>query len=248
MVQHLAQGLLWKPLLLLMVNLSTRSHKKELLDEDNIPFAEIKKNMQELNIINSRLGGHRITQNAVKYFAKLSSCPLLVCEIGCGGGDNLAAIDRIKKIDCTFIGVDNKQACIEFAKSQYKQLEATWQVCDYENASFINKPDVIFSSLFCHHFTDSQIVDMLTWMKNNSAQGFFINDLQRHPMAYYLIKWITKIFSKSYLVKHDAPLSVARSFTRSEWVAYFAKADIVNYSIRWQWAFRYLIISKNNNK
>jgi hypothetical protein len=116
---------------------------------------------------------------------------------------------------------------------------------DYSKVNFESKPDVIFSSLFCHHFTEKQLVEMLTWMKANSTKGFFINDLQRNAVAYYLIKWITKLFSKSYLVKNDAPLSVARGFHKKEWQAIFEKAGIKNYTIRWKWAFRYLILYKN---
>ena len=84
---------------------------------------------------------------------------------------------------------------------------------------------------------------MLQWLEQNSRQGFFINDLHRHWLAYYLIKYITKFFSRSYLVKNDACLSVARSFTKKEWKIYF-RAGIRNYSINWQWAFRFLVTYK----
>jgi hypothetical protein len=108
-----------------------------------------------------------------------------------------------------------------------------------------NKPAIIFSSLFCHHFNESELVKMLQWMKEYSNSGFFINDLQRHPLAYYSIKFLTSIFSKSYLVKNDAPLSVARGFKKNEWIALLAAAGILQYHIKWKWAFRYLIVCKN---
>jgi len=38
-----------------------RSYKKELLDNDAIPFEDIRINMRELNTINTWLGGHAIT-------------------------------------------------------------------------------------------------------------------------------------------------------------------------------------------
>ncbi len=85
---------------------------------------------------------------------------------------------------------------------------------------------------------------MLQWMQQNSSKGFFINDLHRHPLAYYSIKWITKFFSKSYLVKNDAPLSVARGFKKEEWKYILNKAGIKTYTIQWQWAFRYLVITR----
>jgi hypothetical protein len=82
-------------------------------------------------------------------------------------------------------------------------------------------------------------------MKENSVKGYFINDLQRHWLAYHSIKWLTKIFSKSYLVKNDAPLSVARGFKKEEWKHLFRRSEIENYTIRWKWAFRYLVVYKH---
>lgn len=229
-----------------MANLTHRIYTKELLDADNIPFEDIKRNMQELNTINALLGGHAITIDGVKKFTK-EKTSLHICEIGCGGGDNLQAISKIKNINFSFTGIDLKNECIDFAKLQYPSVHVTWIISDYSKVSFETKPDVIFSSLFCHHFTEHQLVFMLQWMKKNSTKGFFINDLQRNTIAYYLIKWLTKLFSKSYLVKNDAPLSVARGFHKKEWIAIFEKAGITNYTIQWKWAFRYLIVWKGYN-
>jgi hypothetical protein len=86
---------------------------------------------------------------------------------------------------------------------------------------------------------------MMQWMQANSNYGFFINDLQRHPLAYFLIKWITRIFSRSYLVRHDAPLSVARGFRRKEWSVILRSSGLASFAVQWKWAFRYLIIYKN---
>ena len=77
------------------------------------------------------------------------------------------------------------------------------------------------------------------------TKGFFINDLHRHWLAYYSIQNITRIFSRSYLVKNDAPLSVARGFKKDEWKELMKNAGIQNYSISWRWAFRYLIVYSN---
>jgi len=226
------------------MNLQQRSYQKELLDADEVPSDAIKRNMQELNFINTWLGGHAIT---IKGFAQLlqNSQQVTVCEIGCGGGDNLAAIVRWckkKNIQVLCIGIDIKPECIAFAKTN-KQLQgiAEWVTSDYALVNFTTKPDIIFSSLFCHHFTNEQLVQQLQWMQTNSNTGFFINDLQRHTLAYHSIKILTRLFSSSYLIKNDAPLSVARGFSKHEWAAIFTEANIPSYNIRWQWAFRYLI-------
>lgn len=227
-----------------MINLQQRSYQKELMDGDNISFDAMAMTLKELNTINTRLGGHAITLKGVKELMKNSS-ELTICEIGCGGGDNLFAINNYctkNNIPVNFIGIDMNAECIAFAKDQYPQLPCQWICSDYKAVNFgKNKPAIIFSSLFCHHFTNEQLVPMLQWLRQNSRQGFFINDLQRHWLAWYLIKYLTKFFSKSYLVKNDACLSVARSFRKKDWQQLFHKAGIEQYSINWKWAFRFLV-------
>lgn len=237
-----------------MIDYKNRSLKKEILDQNNIPSEDIFLNMKELEFINSHLGGHSITLNGFKELLKGRNT-ISVCEIGCGGGDNLNAIEgycKKNKIKAQFIGIDKNENCIAFAKENTGIHDVNFILADYKIIRFEKqKPDIIFSSLFCHHFTDIELIEMLHWMKNNSTLGFFINDLHRHPVAYLFIKIITKLFSKSYLVKNDAPLSVLRGFRKNEWRQIFEKSGITNYSIKWRWAFRYLVIynsiSSQNN-
>lgn len=233
-----------------MPNLSQRSLEKELLDGEGIPFEEIALNMQELNTINTLLGGHAISLTGFKSLVKDRN-KISVCEIGCGGGDNLLVILNYcqkRGIEVSLIGIDINQECINFAKSNLTLNQHTQFICsDFGLVQFKEKPDIIFSSLFCHHFNHSDLVFQLKWMQENSQTGFFINDLQRHWLAYYSIKWLTHVFSKSRLVKNDAALSVARGFHRSEWESLFELANLKAISIDWKWAFRYLIIYKQAN-
>jgi len=231
-----------------MIDYKNRSLQKEILDQNNLPFEDIFLNMKELQFINAHLGGHSIT---IKGFKKLlqERKTISICEIGCGGGDNLEAIDifcRKNNIICSFTGIDLNKDCIAFAKENSQVENINFIVSDYKNVDFKNeKPAIIFSSLFCHHFTNKELDEMLNWMKKNSTVGFFINDLQRHPIAYYSIQLAVNIFSKSYLVKNDAPISVLRGFKKNEWKNILKKAGIENYSIKWQWAFRFLIVAFN---
>lgn len=206
--------------------------------------------MQELDTINTLLGGHAITIAGLKKFhTDLKKSRLTVCEIGCGGGDNLKAIYqwcRKKNIAVKLIGIDINTDCISYAKENCMDVaDIEFIVSDYQFAQFgVNKPHIIFSSLFAHHLNDEEFVKMLEWSAENSTTGFFINDLHRHFLAYYSIKLLTAVFSKSYLVKNDAPLSVQRGFSRKEIIALLRKARIQNYTIQWKWAFRWLIAIK----
>lgn len=233
-----------------MPDFTTRSSKKELLDRDDIPFKDIEQNMQELNVINTLLGGHAITLAGLKYFLKNidPNTVLHICEIGCGGGDNLRVLKKWcseKKIAATFTGIDINPHCIDFAKKQPSNKGIHFICSNYKTALLPVRPHVIFASLFCHHFSNEEIVDIFKWCAAKAAMGFFINDLHRNPLAYYSIKWLSRFFSKSYLVKNDAPLSVLRGFNHNELKYLLQKAAASNNSVVWKWAFRWLITVQN---
>ena len=85
--------------------------------------------MQELNFINTWLGGHAITLNGVAALvngkkpastAGASAKAVTICEVGCGGGDNLVAIKKWcekRNIPVAFIGIDINPHCIEIGRA-----------------------------------------------------------------------------------------------------------------------------------
>lgn len=227
------------------MDLTHRSYQPELLDRDDIPQEDIRRNMQELDFINTWLGGHAITLTGFKQLLSVSGKNTVsICEIGCGGGDNLQAILKWcgkNNIQATVTGIDNNPFCTGVAIQRLPREKATIITSDYRNVQFEQQPDIIFSSLFCHHFTENVLIEQLRWMQAHARIGFFINDLHRHTLAYYSIKYLTTLFSKSYLVKNDAPLSVARGFAKKEWQELLHTAGIANFSLHWKWAFRWLI-------
>ncbi|OLY91678.1 Methyltransferase domain-containing protein [Cnuella takakiae] len=230
---------------------ATRSYTPELLDQPHIPFADIRQNMRELDTINTLLGGHAITLKGLQKLVpgQVQQAPVSILEIGCGDGNNLRVVQQWaerKGLSLQLTGVDYNPECIAYAR-QLPANNAIQFICsDYRTVAAAQKSDIVFSSLFCHHFTDAQLVEQLQWMQANSNIGFFINDLHRHPLAYHSIRLLTRLFSKSYLVKNDAPLSVLRGFKRGEW-RHLLKEAKVDAQINWAWAFRWLIVCNLSN-
>ena len=236
-----------------MQDFTHRSYQLELLDDDRIPQEALFQNLRELDFINTYLSGHDVVLSGLRKFKDCFQESTSICEIGSGGGDNLRAILRVgrkKKWSLSLTGVDLKADCIQFAEVTDMQKLASnpisYQCNDYRLANFEQQPDIIFNSLFCHHFKDEALIEMLRWMHANAKKGFYICDLHRNPIAYYAIKLLTSLFSKSYLVKNDAPLSVLRGFSKNEWISLLERAGIQNYSIEWKWAFRWLIVVRTN--
>ena len=225
-----------------------RSNKKELLDQDHIPKEDLFINLKELDTINHLLGGYNITFSALKKIVN-SSQSLNLVDIGCGGGDTLKRIYNWKiknNYNINLFGVDLKSVCIDYAKEQNKGNNTHFICDDYRN-SFKHIPniDIIHACLFCHHLTEDELIELVRFSIDNKSI-LVINDLERNPIAYYAIKILTRLFSNSYLVKNDAPLSVLRGFKKTEWIAVLEKAGAANYTVKNKWAFRHEVIVYGN--
>jgi hypothetical protein len=108
--------------------------------------------------------------------------------------------------------------------------------------------DVIHCSLFAHHFYGEDLRDLVRVL-GQARKGFVFNDLHRNPLAYYGISILTRLFSRSYLVRHDARVSVARGFSRSELETLFLPlSEEFELDLRWKWAFRWCLTGKRREK
>ncbi|MBK9733049.1 MAG: methyltransferase domain-containing protein [Chitinophagaceae bacterium] len=231
------------------MNTSIRHPGPELMDGTNIPDKDLFLNYQELHSINKLLGGYRITLKGLKKIAQ-GVKQLSILDVGCGGGDMMKIVaewGRKNKIQMELTGVDVSASAIQYSKENCKKVPEIecMQADVFQHLNSGKKYDVIMNTLFMHHFNDDEIVRLLKLMKTNATKGCVINDLQRHSLACYSIQSLTKLFSKSYLVKNDAPLSVLRGFRREDWLKLLSNALIDHAEISWEWAFRYLVIFRN---
>jgi 2-polyprenyl-3-methyl-5-hydroxy-6-metoxy-1,4-benzoquinol methylase len=228
--------------------LENRSLQKELLDAAGIPAADLFQNLRELDRINTLLGGYNITFSALKKVVQPDQGYILI-DIGCGGGDTLKHIAKWrqrKKMNVQLIGIDLKPECIEYATRQ-QTAQGIQFICDDYRNMFLHVPqiDIIHACLFCHHLDEGQLIELIHFALDRKII-LLINDLERNTFAYFAIKTLTALFSKSYLVKNDAPLSVARGFTKKEWITLLKKAGATHFSVRNKWAFRHEVIVYGN--
>ena len=230
-----------------------RSQEPELMDDLNLSGEALRKNLDELEIINHWLGGNKVVTDALNRVLRKpadtgeTKQAIKIADIGCGGGDILRVVAQWaqkRQLPVELTGIDANDFMVNYARQKCR---------NYPNINILQENifqpgfqarqfDIIICSLFCHHFTDEQLQIMWSQLYDQANQAVIINDLHRHPLAYYSIKWLTKLFSGSYLVKNDAPLSVLRAFRKTEIQGILAKSNITKYTLRWQWAFRWQLI------
>ncbi|UOQ78766.1 methyltransferase domain-containing protein [Hymenobacter sp. 5516J-16] len=170
-----------------------------------------------------------------------------LADVGSGGGDTLRQIARWARqqgVAVELTGVDANPFMLDYAAARSTQYpEIRYQQADIFSPEFQQQPfDIVTASLFCHHFPDEQLTQLLQRWQQQASLAVVINDLHRHPLAYYSIRWLTRLLGGSRLVRHDAPLSVARAFTRPDWQQLLAQAGIIHYHLRWRWAFRWQVM------
>jgi SAM-dependent methyltransferase len=100
--------------------------------------------------------------------------------------------------------------------------------------------DFVLSSQLLHHFSDSQIIAALRTWARLARRAIIVNDLVRHPLAYHGIRLVTKTFTRNEMTRTDAPRSVQRACTISEWRELFRRANIGKFSVQRALPFRVL--------
>ena len=215
------------------------------MDRNDLPAEDLFQNYRELHNINRWLGGYRITLKGLSKLITDLDRVYSILDVGCGGGDMINEIDKWSQINnfrFHLSGLDKSEAAIHYAGKNKKIEWISDDVFDHLNSE--RKYDIITCTLFMHHFPNEKIKELLQSMMRSANVGIVINDLERNPIAYYSIGLLTKLFSKSYLVKNDAPLSVLRGFKKPEWRKIVDDAGLQFSVFSWQWAFRHLLVIK----
>jgi len=234
------------------MDLTSRAAEPELMDDLALATDALRQNLDELETINTWLGGYQPVLNALDRLRPRfpAGRPLRVADLGSGGGDTLRHVARWARqtgVAVQLTGIDANPFMLEYAAAKSRAYpEISYRQFDIFSPEFQAEPyDVLTCSLFCHHFTDNELVVLLKQWRAQAQVAVVINDLHRHWLAYHSIKWLTRRLGGSYLVRHDAPLSVARAFRRRDWETLLQRAGVRHYQLRWRWAFRWQVILWN---
>ncbi len=233
------------------VNTQYRTQEAEIMDDFSLQGEELREALDQIARINQLLGGNKVTLEGIKKVIQSNETETItIADIGCGNGDMLRMLSNFakkNKLDFKLIGIDANDFTINYAKKlsiAYPNID--YQCVDIFSEDFKNlKFDIILCTLTLHHFTNEQILNIITTFKNNAKTGIVINDLHRSKLAYRLFELICFIFKLNRMSRQDGLVSILRGFKKNELEEFSKKLNLKNYNINWKWAFRYQWIITN---
>lgn len=215
----------------------------ELMDGPEPPPEELARTLRELDFINRSLGGTSATRAALDALAPTGIKRLRVLDVGCADGASAEAIldwAEARGVEAEVHGIDLSATSIALSRAR-RRPGLTFSRADLFDLPSDAAYDVVHASLFLHHCDGALAARALRSMFALAKVGLAVNDLHRHAFAFHAIKALTRAFSKDRLIRHDAPLSVLRGFTRAELEGLCREAGLPAPALRWRWAFRWAL-------
>jgi len=185
----------------------SRIDEPEIMDDLSQPESDFAAAYRELEIINKWLGGVRAIERFLPPAPGHST--LLILDVAAGACDVSETLIRRRQ---------HRIVTLDINVRGLKLVERSWPVVGdafelpFRDGTF----DVVMASLFFHHLSDENCARVLKQMWRIARRRVIVNDLHRHAVAYFSIRGLTTLFSRSRMVRHDGPLSVRRAFRPKE--------------------------------
>lgn len=218
-----------------------RSTDTELMDTEAVDFSEFRDCLKDLASVNRLTLTHGPT---LRWLARATrgmkpGDRLSLIDVGFGYGDMLRAIHRwcnSMGFEPDLVGVDlnpwSAASAKEVTPSDVRIRYETGDIFAFEPREPVQ---FIVSSQFTHHLSDTEVSRFIAWMECTATRGWFISDLHRHALPYYVFRILSRVAGWHRFVQHDGPISIARSFRRADWDRLAHAAGLPPETVRIEW-------------
>lgn len=132
-----------------------------------------------------------------------------VLDVGAASGDTATYI-RTQFPQATVTSLDRNSTNLERA-SQPKLVGDAFAL-PFGPDSF----DFVLSSLFLHHFSNEQIVELLRSFHVVARRAVLVSDLERHILPWLFLRTSKPVFGWNYVTVHDGLISVRAALRKPE--------------------------------
>lgn len=186
---------------------------------------------------------------------------LSILDLACGGGDVALALRRRAAqagLSVRIHGHDKSETAIDQARQSASEAgfgDLVFETSDvleptpFQASDAPSDPhdgagrafDVVYSSLFLHHLSESDGERLLRRMATLGKHLLMVDDLRRSAAGYWLAQLGCQLLSRSRIVHVDGPMSVRAAFRESEALALAARAGWRGARLERHWPQRFLL-------
>lgn len=232
---------------LLSIDLSCRSRRPELMDQPGLDEAQHVLALRGLARINRVSRSVGILWPAIATEVRRSGSETLrVLDLASGAGDvaiGLARRARRIGLRVAVAGCDVSPAAVAFAarSAGAAGVDIRFFRLDALQDALPEDFDVLTCSLFLHHLSDEEAVELLRRMAASARRAVLVNDLERSAVGYALAWAGCRLLSRSPIVHHDGPASVRAAFTNEEVLTLAGRAGLDGVRLSRHWPLRFLL-------
>jgi len=209
----------------------------EMMDRPAAP-GELAGELHTITRFNGFFGGRRLTLGHVRRLLEMlpADKTATVLDVGTGAADIPVALVRWARRAgrrLRVLALDRGSATLAFARG----FAAAYPEITLLQGDALRLPvrpgsvDVVISAMTLHHLQPDEAVRYLAEIDTASRIGWLVNDLVRGRVAHRLVWATTHILSRSAMARHDGPMSILRSYTPPEVVAFCEKAGLFDVSV-----------------
>jgi 2-polyprenyl-3-methyl-5-hydroxy-6-metoxy-1,4-benzoquinol methylase len=232
--------------------LDARHLTPELMDDPAIDPAEHRRALRALARLNRISCAARLVWEPIAALAAVPGHPpMRVLDIATGSGDLplvLAGMARKAGVHLALAGCDVSETALQEARRRAVDLESELEFfpCDVLQGQIPQGYDVITCSLFMHHLSEEQVVDLLYRMRCAARRMVVVSDLRRCLSGYLLAAYASSLFTRSRIARVDARKSVRAAFTADEFAALAAEAGLEDATLQCRWPCRLVLQWRRN--
>jgi SAM-dependent methyltransferase len=222
-----------------------RQRQPEIMDGPGLDPDEHTSALRGLGRINTFSRSGAVLWPAIARLAQKQQ-PVRVLDLASGGGDIPIALGRRAAqagLDVRVDGCDISPRAVAYARERAarKGMGVGFFECDVLAGPLPEGYDVLISSLFLHHLSESEAVALLGRMHEVAARLVLVDDLVRSRLGHALAWAGCRLLSGSRVVHHDGPVSVSAAFTPTEAAELAVRAGLEGATVARHWPQRYLL-------
>jgi len=228
--------------------LRARLNRPELLDLDFGSADDAAANLAEMWRINRYLGGFRALTRHLYPRLMVSSSHIALLDLGTGSADIPVAITRWarkRRLKLRVFALDWAARNLTAARGRVAGTsEVTLLRADASCLPLLPESvDFVISSLFLHHFSPGQVVELLRASFALARRGIVMSDLVRGWLPYFAFRLVQPVFARHRLTRHDGAFSILRAYLPSELYELAAAAGLPAPEVHTHWPWRMTLVA-----